>query len=33
MASDGSFTYEFAIEGDNLNLNYDGEWLGFHREK
>ena len=33
MASDGSFTYEFAIEGDNLNLNYDGEWLDFHREK
>ena len=32
-ASDGSFTYEFSIEGDNLNLNYDGEWLEFNKAK
>ena len=27
MASDGSFTYNFTIEGDNLYLEYDGDWL------
>ena len=28
-AADGSFAYQFAIEGDSLNLNYDGTWLTF----
>ncbi len=29
MAADGSFTYEYTIEGDNLMVNYDGEWMTF----
>ena len=33
MASDGSFTYEFSIEGDNLYLDYADEWLEFNKEK
>ena len=32
MASDGTFTYEFSIEGDNLYLNHDGEWIEFAKE-
>lgn len=28
-AVDGSFSYQFAIEGDSLNLNYDGQWITF----
>ena len=29
MAADGSFTYEYTIEGDSLMVNYDGQWLEF----
>ena len=29
MAADGDFTYEYTIEGENLYLNYDGQWLEF----
>lgn len=32
MAADGSFAYEYTIEGDELLLNYDGNWLSFARE-
>ena len=32
MAADGSFTYEYTVEGDNLYVNYDGEWTEFARE-
>ena len=28
---DGSFEYEFSIEGDNIMLDYDGTWLSFER--
>ena len=31
IAIDGSFQYEYAIEGDTLLLNYDGTWLSFDR--
>ena len=31
MATDGSFKYDFSIEGDNLYLNYDGKWLEFNK--
>ena len=29
MAADGSFTYEYSIEGNSLYLNYDGQWIEF----
>ena len=32
MAADGSFTYEYTLEGDNLYVNYDGEWTEFARQ-
>ena len=31
IAADGSFRYEYTIEGDNLMVNYDGMWLEFAR--
>ena len=31
MAADGSFTYEYTIEGDSLMVNYDGQWLTFNK--
>jgi len=33
IASDGSFRYEYTIEGDNLMVKVDDEWLEFAREK
>ena len=32
IAADGSFRYEYTIEGDSLMLNYDGMWLDFQKE-
>ena len=32
MAADGSFTYEYNVEGDNLYINYDGQWTEFVRQ-
>lgn len=29
IAADGSFRYEYTVEGDNLYVNYDGEWMEF----
>ena len=29
MARDGSFTYEYTVEGDSIMINYDGEWMTF----
>lgn len=31
MAVDGSFRYEYTIEGDNLYINYDGNWMELAR--
>ena len=31
IAEDGSFRYEYTIEGDSLLVNYDGNWLSFER--
>ena len=31
IAADGSFKYEYTIEGDTLMVNYDGNWLEFTR--
>ena len=31
IAVDGSFRYEYTIEGDNLYLNYDGTWMELAR--
>ena len=31
MAADGSFSYEYTIEGDSLMVNYDGQWLTFNK--
>ncbi len=32
IAADGSFHYEYTIEGTTLMLNYDGEWLEFEKK-
>lgn len=31
MATDGSFNYEYTIEGDSLMINYDGQWMTFNK--
>ena len=31
MAEDGSFTYEYTIEGDDLYLNLGGDWVEFEK--
>ena len=31
MAEDGSFRYEYTVEGDNLYINYDGTWMELAR--
>ena len=30
-AADGSFAYEYTVEGDNLYINYDGTWMELAR--
>ena len=31
-ADDGSFTYQYTVEGDNIYIEYDGDWMEFARE-
>ena len=31
VAEDGSFRYEYTIEGDSLLVNYDGQWMTFNK--
>ena len=31
IAVDGSFRYEYTVEGDNLYVNYDGTWMELAR--
>ncbi len=32
MAADGSFTYEYDVEGENLLIHYQDEWLSFEKQ-